>query len=135
MADLDRADIVALLERLGADDDAAVLEAARALHSVVRNSGTAWDELLRRNFDTSEATRSDDEPVDESPPGDAGASNGLSAAETTDAGRLIERLMTRGSLSDTLRGDLGDLKRALADRSFDATDLRYVRALAKRLDV
>jgi hypothetical protein len=46
---------------------------------------------------------------------------------------LIERLLARGNISDTLREELVDFKRAIADGSFDDMDAQYVRALAKRL--
>jgi hypothetical protein len=46
---------------------------------------------------------------------------------------LIERLLARAAISDTLREELVDFKRAIADGSFDEMDARYVRALAKRL--
>ena len=46
---------------------------------------------------------------------------------------LIERLLARAAISDTLREELVDFKRAIADGSFDDMDAQYVRALAKRL--
>jgi hypothetical protein len=49
--------------------------------------------------------------------------------------RLIGRLMAKKDISDNLRQELTDLKRSVADGSIDATDRRYVRALAKRLGV
>ncbi|MGH6771439.1 MAG: hypothetical protein ACRECO_20760 [Xanthobacteraceae bacterium] len=128
MANLDRPGIVALLDRLGEQDDAAVLEAARALHRTVNEAGATWDDLLRRDFDDGDA---DEGTFDEPAADEAG---GLSDADKADARRLIERLLGRGSLSDTLREDLSDLKSGLADGSFDAMDLRYVRALARRLN-
>jgi hypothetical protein len=45
---------------------------------------------------------------------------------------LIERLLARSSISDTLREELVEFKRAIADGSFDEMDAKYVRALAKR---
>jgi hypothetical protein len=127
MANLDRSGMLALLERLGAADDAAVLEAARTLDRTVRESGMTWDELLRPDGDPD--VEQDLAEEQGGPP----VESRLSEADTAEATRLIERLLARGSLSDTLREDLGDLKGGLADGSFEATDLRYLRALAKRL--
>jgi hypothetical protein len=124
MANLDRSGIVALLGRLGDEDDATVLEAARTLHRTINGSGATWDDLLRRDLDDSDAG---EDAVDRTEEGE------LSDAEKAEAGRLIDRLLARGTLSDTLREDLGDLKSGLADGSFEAMDLRYVRALAKRM--
>jgi hypothetical protein len=129
MANLDRPGIIELLGRLGAQDDATVLAAARELHAKVSQSGATWDELLRANLDVSDA---DAEHETQAP---AEQEGGLSAADKAEALRLIDRLLARKTLSSTLREDLADLKRGIADGSFDAMDSRYVRALAKRLGV
>jgi hypothetical protein len=131
MANLDRPGMVALLERLAAEDDATVLAAARSLDRMVRESGMSWDAILRADLDSAATPDDAEEPAAAA----AGANATLSASETAEAARLIERLLARSSLSDTLREDLGDLKRSLADGGFEAMDLRYVRALAKRLGV
>ena len=47
MANLNRAEFIALLGRLGSKDDRTALEAARALDRGVREAGLAWDDLLR----------------------------------------------------------------------------------------
>ena len=120
MTNVDRAALIDLLDRLGSDDDAAVLEAARALHRKAAESGLSWDDLIRLDAADDEPT-ADDVPV-ASPP---------DADETT---RLIDRLLRKG-VSDDLRGDLTEMKRQLADGSLEQEDRRYVRALAKRLGV
>lgn len=119
MTSQDRDTLIELLGRLGSSDDAAVLEAARALHSKATEAGLSWDDLIRRD---------DDEPaVDES----AALPVTPDADETT---RLIDRLLRKG-VSENLREDLGEMKRQLAAGSLDNEDRRYVRALAKRLGV
>src|SRR5689334_11595689 len=55
MTTIDRAALIALLDRLGSDDDATVLEAARALHRQVTESGQSWDDLIRLDRDVDEA--------------------------------------------------------------------------------
>ena len=47
MTNVDRAALIDLLDRLGSNDDAAVLEAARALHRKAAESGLTWDDLIR----------------------------------------------------------------------------------------
>ena len=125
MASVDRAELIALLDRLGSEGDATVLEAARALHRKVAESGLSWDALL--NLETDEAEELLDEALA------TGEVEGVSE-DNAEALRLIERLL-RKNVSDTLREDLAEMKRNIADGSFDAMDRRYVRALARRLGV
>jgi hypothetical protein len=120
MTNEDRAALINLLDRLGSGDDAAVLEAARALHRKAAESGLSWDDLIRLD-------QADDEPADE----EAVAAPSPGADETT---RLIDRLLRKG-VSDALREDLTDMKRQLSAGELDQEDRRYLRALAKRLGI
>ena len=127
MPELDRAELLELLGRLGASDDAIVLAAARELHGKVSESGLTWDTLLRLDADAT-GHEQDDSPHEEtSTPGER---QGGGKAEVA---FVIERLLARAAISDTLREELVDFKRAIADGSFDEMDAQYVRALAKRL--
>ena len=120
MTSAERAELIELLDSLGAESDAAVLATARALHRKATESGLSWRELL--DVESDEPEESADEPaVVESMSGD-----------NADALRQIDRILRKG-VSDTLREDLAEMKRNIADGSFDAMDRRYVRALAKRL--
>jgi hypothetical protein len=134
MANVDRPGLIELLGRLGAESDEAVLAAARDLHRKVSESGSTWEELLRADFDAAGAV-ADDEPLDETATDETAAEpdGALSAADKTEAGRLIDRLLARKNLSSTLREDLTELKRVHAEGGLDAMDSRYIRALAKRL--
>jgi hypothetical protein len=123
MPNLDRAELLDLLGRLGAEDDATVLAAARELHGKVRESGLTWDELLRLDADTSTTAASQ-------PAVDALVERSGGKDEVA---RLIDRLLARPSISDALREELVDFKRAIADGTFEEMDAQYVRALAKRL--
>jgi tellurite resistance protein len=135
MANLDRPGIVELLGRLGAQDDATVLAAARELHAKVSQSGSTWDELLRANLDVADADAEPEDTLGDEAEKLAEQKGELSAADKAEALRLIDRLLARKTLSSTLREDLADFKRGIADGSFDAMDSRYIRALAKRLGV
>jgi hypothetical protein len=119
MTNVDRAALIDLLDRLGSDDDATVLEAARALHRKAAESGQSWDDLIRLDA-------ADDEPAADDVP--------VASPDADETTRLIDRLLRKG-VSDDLRGDLTEMKRQLADGSLDQEDRRYVRALAKRLGV
>jgi hypothetical protein len=127
MTDVDRAALIDLLGRLGSDDDATALEAARALHRKVTESGLSWDDLIP--LDTSDDAPAEEEG--EAERGEVAVALTPDAAETT---RLIDRMLRKG-VSESLREDLTEMKRQLADGSLDEDDRRYVRALAKRLGV
>jgi hypothetical protein len=127
MPDLDRAELLELLGRLGASDDASVLVAARDLHGKISASGVTWDTLLRLDADATGHEQDDRAPEETSAPGERPSGGKAEVA------LLIERLLARAAISDTLREELVDFKRAIADGSFDEMDAQYVRALAKRL--
>jgi hypothetical protein len=129
MPDLDRAELLELLGRLGAEDDASVLAAARALHGRISESGLTWDTVLQLDADAT------GQEQDESPPEETSsdASSERPSGGKAEAASIIERLLARTTISDTLREELVDFKRAIADGSFDEMDAQYVRALAKRL--
>jgi len=124
MTSLNRNDLVELLERLGSEDDAAVLEAARALHRKVAESGLSWDDLLQPD-------RADEDPADIPEEVDAVVPVGPDAAETL---RLIDRLLRKG-VSESLREDLLEMKGQLASGTLNDDDRRYVRSVARRLGV
>ena len=123
MTDLDRAGLIELLDRLGGENDAAVLDAARALHRKAAESGLTWDDIIRPDPDL------EDEPVDDEAPVPVEAD-----PDTADVARLIDRIVRKG-VSDTLREDLTEMKRQIAGGTLDKDDARYVRALARRLGV
>jgi hypothetical protein len=125
MTSEDRAALIDLLGRLGSDDDATVLEAARALHRKAAESGLSWDDLIRLDRTEDETPADEEEEIQEASPPSP------DAAETM---RLIDRLL-RKDVSDNLREDLAEMKRQLGDGSLDQDDRRYLRALAKRLGV
>jgi hypothetical protein len=127
MPDLDRAELLDLLGRLGAPDDATVLAAARALHGKISESGLTWDTLLQLDATSHEQHDSAHEATSSDAPGERPSGGKAEVAF------LIERLLARTTISDALREELVDFKRAIADGSFDEMDAQYLRALAKRL--
>lgn len=139
MPHLDRPGMIALLERLGAESDATALEAARTLHRQVSESGFGWDAMLRADAAAAFGGSAGDKPLADGSPAETSSADDSSAAtdgeapDQAEAQRLIDCLLTRSTLSGTLREDLVAMKRSMAEGSFDAMDARYVRALAKRL--
>jgi hypothetical protein len=135
MTGVNRSELIELLDQLGAETDDAALGAARALHRKVSDAGLTWGELLRAEGDTlfggtdttgegPLAIASDDEP----------ATQASATPDVAEAARLIDCLLARQTISETLREDLTALKDNIAKGEFDAMDARYVGALAKRLD-
>jgi hypothetical protein len=125
---LDRSGLIEQLQRLGADNDATVLEAARAIHRKALESGLSWDDLIRpdgpgRKEWSPEETgegQIEGKPVPD--------------PDAAEIGRLIDRLIRKG-VSDSLRQDLTEMRRELNGGTLDPQDARYVRALARRLGV
>lgn len=122
---LNRNEIIALLERLGGDDDADVLTAARTLHAATADAGTAWADLLVPEND-----------------GDTGAAEPAAVEVTipTDAtGRdaealaLIKKLLARSGVTETFREEMEGYQRDIAEGEFENADYQYLVALQKRL--
>jgi hypothetical protein len=125
MAELDRSEVVSLLERLGAESDQEVLAAARSLHAHMVEAGTTWDDVLRP---AALETAEDDDPAEE-----VHEPVRPILGDKADDAKIIDQLLARKGLSKEMRQSLADLKRGLGDGSTDATDRRYIRALARRL--
>jgi hypothetical protein len=117
MTDLNRAMLIETLARLGAESDEIVLEAARAAHRQITESGCNWDEIINPAAADTAAPAAMTAP----------AADGRS-----DIARQIDRLIRKG-VSDSLRDDLVDMQRQLAAGTLDPDDARYVQALARRL--
>ncbi len=127
---LNRDEIIALLERLGEEDDAAVLEAARALHASVAESGTSWADLLVPEGG-GEAADAAPEAADTAPEAAAAPTGGGGGGG--DALALIDKLLARSGITEDFRREMEGYKADIADGTFADADLKYLRALDKRL--
>jgi hypothetical protein len=137
-ANLDRNQFLALLAKLGSEDDKEVLAAARDLHAKVTVAGVRWEDLLTPNDDNDDPDASDavgplsgeDEGIVlVAPEADRG---GLSDADKAEIANLIEAI-GKMQISETTRDDLVDYKTDLAAGTLEQMDLKYLRGLAKRL--
>ena len=124
MPDLDRSRLVGLLNQLGDESDATVLAAARGANALVAASGQSWSEAIAADVDSFDAPSA---PAMDAEPASGGGKS--------DEARLVERLLARKDISDTLRSDLEEFKRQLASGQLDRMDADYLRALVKRLGV
>lgn len=136
-ADLNREDIAALLTKLGSADDAEVLGAARELNRQVKAAGVTWDALLAGDGDddddddtTGSLLDHDDDTVLIAPNADHGS---LSDVDKAEARALIDAIGAM-KISDTTRDELADYAADLLENRMEQMDLRYLRALKKRLD-
>ncbi len=137
---LNRDEIVALLERLGGDDDADVIAAARALHIAIADAGTAWADLLvpEDAGDTGGAADTDvDTDVDTVAAGlDTVAEADVPAGKAgRDAGALalIDKLLARPGVTEAFRREMEGYRHDIAEGAFEDADHRYLGALHKRL--
>jgi hypothetical protein len=121
---LDRNRLAQLLGQFGESRDEIVLMAAREAHRLVSDSGRDWNEVLGGGGIAAPAPE----------PATTTAATTAPGEKSSDQ-RLVDRLLTRSDISDTLRGDLEDFKRQLASGKLDPMDSDYLRALAKRLGV
>lgn len=131
MPHLDRDSFIALLDRLGDADDAAVLAAARAIDARVREAGLDWNDLLVPPPGAVAEDADDAEPeVGEAPPETGGEPD---AAECAHDLALIDALLARPSLSPETRVELQDMRQQITAGTHSRMDSRYVRGLYARL--
>jgi len=123
---IDRDEVIRLLERLGSDDDADVLAAARALHAHVSETDLEWDDLLASDRADAATDDADDDDNAARPDPGVGGRDGDTLA-------LIEELLSKHGGSQPLREELEEYKADIANGEFQSRDHQYVRALYKRL--
>lgn len=125
---LDRAELISLLETLGSDKDDEVLAAARVLDTKVAAAGTSWNLLLAASVGAEET----DDDAELAEPGTALPAD--AAERNAESIALIDRLLARGGHSEELREELEGYKSDIAEGEFTDADLKYLRALYKRLN-
>lgn len=160
LANLDRQKFIDLLEQLGAEEDEAVLAAARDLHAQITVADMTWDTLLvpepsdeedveevepDEEYDEEDLEDEDEESDDE----DDERVNEAAAAEESDlfadvdedplddeqkaeALSLISQISAIGVSADT-KEELDDYKVDIEEGEFGQMDLNYLKALHKRL--
>ena len=131
---LDRDGVIRLLDQLGSEQDADVLDAARELHAQITDAGLDWDEILMPDALEDSDDAGDQADLDDSDPEDAAAAP-TKGKKSKDADTLvlIEKLLAKTDCSDALREELQEYKADIANGEFAARDHQYVRALHKRL--
>jgi hypothetical protein len=145
-ADLDRDKFIELLNKLGDDDNEEVVTAARDLHARLTVSGMSWDDLLVPD-QADEPEPEEEEETEEPEDGDDASPEGptsveelfadvdetaLNAEEKKEAESLIDQLIAKGVSEDT-KEELDGYREDLKEDELVAMDLKYLRALQKRL--
>lgn len=135
MNESERIYLLERLERLGAEDDAEALQAARELAARVSDGGLDWDELIapedppesdftEADFDLEEEGEDD---AEDGPPLEGDGSSEV---------QLLQKLLERKGTSRALKEELQEMRRdAASEEGLSDMDRRYIQALAKRLSV
>ena len=139
---LDRDALIALLDRLGSEQDEEALAAARQIHTQVSAAGVSWDELLT-DEESEPADSYDDDGYDDDEEPSAGdddeqeedAPKTSAAKEKRDreALALIDQLLAKSGISEDFKAELEDYKVDIKEDEFSSADHRYIRAVHKRL--
>jgi hypothetical protein len=131
--ELNRGELISLLEGLGDDADERVIEAARTIHQRVTSTGVTWDELLvPEEVDEPDEERDDDLDEDEDIGLGPDEEAPLEQPNHAVALALIDDLLAR-DISETAREELLGYREDIAEGEFDGSDLKYLRALGARL--
>ncbi|MBM3517100.1 MAG: hypothetical protein FJX56_04285 [Alphaproteobacteria bacterium] len=130
MTTLNRDEFMALLERLGGDDAADIVAAAREIRARMRLADVTWNMLLVPH----ERAPSADEPEPTRPAAPAASSPPASASREEEARHLIDQLLHQ-SISGALRLELEDFRRDIAEGRFDLGELDYLRKVHARLSL
>jgi hypothetical protein len=148
---LRRDELIAILNRLGSDEDEEALQAARQAHARIAASGMSWEDLLVPDgpaAGSDEAAAESDEAADESDEADETEDGELEAGEDespaeragaegtekdTESLALIGELLARSDISEELRAELAGYKTDIAENEFVEADRRYLRAVRQRL--
>ncbi len=136
--DLDREEIIGLLESLGSQRDEDVIEAAREIHARVTAAGVTWDALLAPVGTAVDEAFEEETADDEA--AEPAKGNGEDAAPAAARGRgnkeslaLIARLLAKSDISKDMRVELQGYKEDIAEGEFEEMDRKYLRALYARL--
>ncbi len=149
LAKLNRDEFIELLETLGDEADEVALRAARDIHARITVAGIDWDALLLPEQNGADPEPVEEEELDEDPDddgdqvpdddgdGDIGAADDpaqarLTGEEREEALSLIASLLKKGVSADT-KEELEGYREDLDEGEFEQTDLKYLRALSRRL--
>ena len=126
---LNRDQVIALLDSLGSERDEDVLAAARDVHTKITAAGLSWQELMRPEADADETSGNGEASIEEPPEPETPPP----FKSKTEAKTLIGKLLAKRGISEDLRQELEGYKTDIAEGEFGQGDLKYLRAISKRL--
>ena len=129
MAQLDRAELLAVLAKLADADDSVAAEAGRSAVTLITEANLDWSDIILP-ADALTALADDTEQTDTV--GDIGATVAR-AGNNTEALALIEQLLKRKTLYEGTRDELQAYKDDIANGEFENSDLAYLNALQARI--
>lgn len=143
LEDLDRDQLIGLLEKMNGEDDSEVAAAARELHTHVTGAGVSWEEFIAYAEDDYEddddLSDDDDDEMTEAELSDSGVDPSDEDADETpvnddekaEALSIIDKLMD--DVSRDTREELKEYKTDIEEGEFEQMDLKYLRAMRDRL--
>ena len=136
MNESERIYLLERLERLGAEDDAEALQAARELAARVSDGGLDWDDLIAPEDPPDDGDFApNDYELEEDGEADAEDEPPLEGDGSAEM-QLLQRLLERKGNSRALKEELQEIRRdAASEEGLSDMDRRYLQALAKRLSV
>ena len=134
---LDRNKVIELLNRLGSERDEELVDAARQLHADVTAAGMGWEDLLvpdgpqndEEKHGTEEDTDTEPAPIEKAAKTETPQPAADASGDAGDTRAMIDELLARTDISETLREELEDYK----TDEIEAADARYVQAVHARL--
>ncbi len=136
MNESDRIYLLERLERLGAEDDAEALQAARELAARVSESGLDWDELIAPEDPPEGDFASDgydDEDYGEDEAEEGAEDDAPLEGDGSEEMQILQKLLERKGASRALKEELQEIRREAAAEGLSDMDRRYLRALDARL--
>jgi spore cortex formation protein SpoVR/YcgB (stage V sporulation) len=137
-AELDRENIIRLLNQLGSDKDEEILTSARALHAQIKGADADWHDLLvgeeaeAEPEPEAEAEAEDTEEPEQEKENTDDNKRGKKLSDA-DALIIIDKLLSKEGISEYLKEELEDYKEDISEGEFEASDRNYLISLNKRL--
>ena len=131
--DLERVDFLVLLEKLKSEEDAVVLATINDINAKMSDAGVSWDDLLISQDDIQVEDGEDATDQEGETENDSGDTfEPLNDEEKREAESLIGAI--RGmKVSTATKKELDEYVEDIKEGEFELMDLRYLRALKKRL--